>query len=276
MSFEPRENPNDNGQILNAMSRWLLWPVAVTVVVIIGFAFVLSFQSQVDLAIAARIREDVAFGWPIVVDGTILVSTFAAFILHARRPKVAWYPWAVLILFGALSIWANGIHATGATPTDGEIFIVGAVPAIGLLLSTHLLVLMLSPGPKPRQAVAAAEPRTAQVLVAAEPAPMQAVAESPATVQPALMIPAVTIPAAEEPVPAHGRMSSTARPSTPTPRQSKKIPNTVTPVQSLSRTEASQMVRDRAEANDPISASELAGMMNTSEQRAQNIIDQTT
>ncbi|WP_159605521.1 DUF2637 domain-containing protein [Agromyces humi] len=268
MSFEPRERTNDDGLILNAMSRWLLWPVVVTVAAIIGFAFVLSFQSQVDLAIAARIREEVAFGWPIIVDGTIIVSTFAAFILHARRRKSVWYPWATLILFGSLSIWANGIHAIGAVPTQFEMFLVGAVPAVGLLLSTHMLVVMLSPARHEAQDEPAA-PVPAPVVSS------QPTLSAPVSAQPALVLPAQASEARLS-TPAHGGMSSSARPSQATPQPVKKNSTPAKPVQGLSRTDALQLVRDRAAKNTPITAAELAKLMSTSEQRAQILIDQTS
>jgi hypothetical protein len=163
---EPPNPPEHDGRIFHALSRWLLWPVAVTVVIVIGVSFLLSFQSQTDLAIEARIRPEVAFGWPIIVDGTILISTFAALILQPRGPRVSWYPWANLLLFGGLSIYANGIHATGMTPGTVELFIIGAVPAIGLIVSTHMLVLMLGHSVTAGEAVAsqAAARKVAEVL----------------------------------------------------------------------------------------------------------------
>ena len=158
----------------NRLRRYLLWPVAVTVVIVIGVSFLLSFQAQVELAIAARIDPAVAFGWPLIVDGTIIISTFAALILQPYGPRVSWYPWANLILFGVLSIYANGIHATSAEPSSVELFIIGAVPAVGLLVSTHMLAILLShTGAMPEPAaIAVAElipPRRSPPSVASSP-----------------------------------------------------------------------------------------------------------
>jgi hypothetical protein len=53
-----------------------------------------------------------------------------------------------LVIFGALSIYANGIHAVGGSIAPTAAFIIGAVAPVALLMSTHLLVLMLhSPVP---------------------------------------------------------------------------------------------------------------------------------
>jgi hypothetical protein len=153
-----------DGRILHALSRWLLWPVAATVLLVIGVSFLLSFQSQMELAIAARIRPDVAWGWPIIVDGTIVIATFAALILQPRGKRVSWYPWANLILFGVLSIYANGIHATDTQPAVWELFIIGAVPAVGLLVSTHMLVIMLGHGEHPEAKPRAAKARRSASL----------------------------------------------------------------------------------------------------------------
>lgn len=133
-----------NGRILKADAVWLLRSVAATVAAIILIAFALSFNSQRELAIAAHIPELWAWGWPLIVDGTIVVATFAVLILKARGESNSWYPWAILIVFGALSIYANGVHATGAVPSIYEAFTIGAVPAVALLVSTHLLVMILA------------------------------------------------------------------------------------------------------------------------------------
>lgn len=133
-----------SGRILRADAAWLLRVVATTVGLIVLVSFMLSFNSQRDLAAEAHIPTLFAGGWPLLVDGTIIVATFAVLIMGPRSRRVSWYPWTILILFGAVSIYANGVHATGRKPTLPEAFVIGAVPAVALLVSTHLLVLMLT------------------------------------------------------------------------------------------------------------------------------------
>lgn len=132
------------GRILRADAAWLLRLVATTAGLIVLVSFVLSFNSQRDLAAEAHIPTLFAWGWPLIVDGTIIVATFAVLIMGPRSRQVAWYPWTILILFGAVSIYANGVHATGRQPSLPEAFIIGAIPAVALLVSTHLLVMMLT------------------------------------------------------------------------------------------------------------------------------------
>lgn len=134
-----------NGRILSANSPILLWLVAIAVMVVGLISFTLSFTALTGLATMARIPATVAWGWPLMVDGTIVVATFGTLVLRTRdRVATRGYPWAVLIVFGALSIYANGVHATGGHIGSTEAFVVGAVAPFALLTSTHLLVLMLT------------------------------------------------------------------------------------------------------------------------------------
>lgn len=134
-----------NGRILSSNSTILLWLVAIAVMIVGLISFILSFTSLTALAAMARIPDTVAWGWPLMVDGTIVVATFGTLVLRTRdRVATRGYPWAVLIVFGALSIYANGVHATGSHIGSTEAFIVGAVAPFALLTSTHLLVLMLT------------------------------------------------------------------------------------------------------------------------------------
>ncbi len=134
-----------NGRILSANSPILLWLVAIAVMIVGLISFTLSFTALTGLATMARIPASVAWGWPLMVDGTIVVATFGTLVLRTRdRIATRGYPWAVLIVFGALSIYANGVHATGGRIGTTEAFVVGAVAPFALLTSTHLLVLMLT------------------------------------------------------------------------------------------------------------------------------------
>lgn len=133
-----------SGRVLRADAAWLLRVVATTVGLIVLVSFLLSFNSQRDLAAEAHIPALFAWGWPLIVDGTIIVATFAVLIMGPRSRRVSWYPWTILVLFGVVSIYANGVHATGRRPSLIEAFVIGAIPALALLVSTHLLVLMLT------------------------------------------------------------------------------------------------------------------------------------
>lgn len=267
----------NDGRILHALSRWLLWPVAATVLLVIGVSFLLSFQSQTELAIAARIRPDVAWGWPIIVDGTIVIATFAALILQPRGRRVSWYPWANLILFGILSIYANGIHATNAKPVVWELFIIGAVPAVGLLVSTHMLVIMLGhgehPAAKPRQpkrAPAASRPLTVeepQYTYSREPVavPLSASAPPPAEAGPE--------PAVPRPVPS---VAAPAVPVAPRPAPAKpraQTPKTA-PQKKLNHDQVTDQIIERNTDNILTTGADIALWMGLSPARGARILEQ--
>ncbi|WIB65326.1 DUF2637 domain-containing protein [Curtobacterium sp. MCBD17_040] len=218
-----------NGRILSANSPVLLWFVAIAVMIVGLISFALSFTALTSLATMARIPALVAWGWPLIVDGTIVVATFGTLVLRTRDSRTTRvYPWLVLIVFGALSIYANGVHATGGHIGTAEAFVVGAVAPFALLASTHLLVIMLTspereatdvelraattphagPAPSAPDPEAAADPGQAVSLTASaaapEPSPsraQQVTATAPPTrVAPARPAPArpVTPPAAAD------------------------------------------------------------------------------
>lgn len=151
---------------------------AVGVALLAGGGFTLSFASLRDLAIASGIPEELAFIWPLIVDGFIVVATAAAFVLGRSGRRATWYPWAALMMFSAISVAGNALHATEASlrVPIAVATIVSAVPAIALLIASHLLVVMVSSdgreksrAPKRLKAAASSAPARAedkQVLLA--------------------------------------------------------------------------------------------------------------
>lgn len=125
-------------------SRWL-WRVAFAGVTGLGgCAFALSFSALRDLAVRSGIDPGLAYMWPLIVDGFIVVATAAAFALRGQGARVTWYPWAALVVFSAVSVCGNALHAQ-ARATDVATWvstIVSAVPAVALLLASHLMTVM--------------------------------------------------------------------------------------------------------------------------------------
>ncbi|NLC98321.1 MAG: DUF2637 domain-containing protein, partial [Actinomycetales bacterium] len=109
-------------------------------------AFTLSFDALRSLAELAGIRQELTFLWPLVVDGFIIVATVSAVIMSGRGWRVAWYPWATLLCFGTISVIGNALHAqahASSTLGIGVAAMVSAVPAVALLLASHLFVLVM-------------------------------------------------------------------------------------------------------------------------------------
>ena len=127
---------------------------AVAITVGIGAAsFVLSFAALHDLAARAGIPVQLAWLWPLIVDGTILQATMAVVALagyreqdHSRR-----YFWVVLSSAAAVSLVANALHAVVAASAPLSPWLAAAIAVvapIGLLATTHGLSLLIRvPGP---------------------------------------------------------------------------------------------------------------------------------
>jgi hypothetical protein len=155
-----------------------LWATGIGVCGLAGGGFTLSFSALNDLAVASGIDRHLAFLWPLIVDGFIIVATAAALTLRSRGPRVTWYPWVALVLFSAISVIGNSIHASDAARLGVPIPIatgVSSVPAIALLVATHLLVVIVGSrrghvDEIPRE-IAASQPAAAAKRSIGRPAP---------------------------------------------------------------------------------------------------------
>lgn len=122
---------------------------AVVITVGIGIAsFVLSFTALADLAARAGVPENLAWLWPLIVDGTILQATMAVVALAGvdGQQRNRRYFWIVLATSAAVSVIGNGWHAVlpGSAPLSPWLAAAIAVVApVSLLASTHGLSLLV-------------------------------------------------------------------------------------------------------------------------------------
>lgn len=134
--------------------------------------FTLSFTALRDLAQREfAIAAELSFIYPLVIDGFIVIATAAAFTMKKRGPGVTWYPWAALGVFGALSVLGNAAHAIDNPSATFPAWIsaLGAsVPAVALLIASHLLVMMIDGKGQPRSRKRANATTTAQVALSPE------------------------------------------------------------------------------------------------------------
>lgn len=134
----------------------LAWGTATGVVLLALGGFVLSFNALTDLAVHSGIMSELAFIWPLIVDGFIVVATASAFALKSRGRTVTWYPWTALIIFSAVSVAGNASHAVNADNVSVPVWIatiVSSIPAVALLIASHLLVVMIDVKRSPRPTV---------------------------------------------------------------------------------------------------------------------------
>jgi hypothetical protein len=89
---------------------WTYRVSAAGVLVLAAAAFTLSYDALHQLALDSRVRPGLAWLWPVVIDGTIVVALLT--VLAAKRAAAgAGYPWMLAGLFSAASVAFNIAHA---------------------------------------------------------------------------------------------------------------------------------------------------------------------
>ncbi len=115
--------------------RWTYRGSAAGVVLLATAAFTLSYDALHQLALDSRVRAGLAWVWPVVIDGTIVVALLT--VLAAKRAGTpAAYPWTLAGLFSLASVAFNVAHA----PDRPVARLVFAMAPVALVLTTHLLM----------------------------------------------------------------------------------------------------------------------------------------
>jgi Protein of unknown function (DUF2637) len=115
--------------------RWTYRTSAAGVLMLAAAAFTLSYDALHQLALNSRVRPALAWLWPVVIDGTIVVALLT--VLAAKRASArAAYPWALAGLFSLASVAFNIAHA----PDRPVAQLVFAMAPVALVLTTHLLM----------------------------------------------------------------------------------------------------------------------------------------
>ena len=158
-----------------AISRRVVHAAITGTVFLAAGAFSLSFASLTDLAVLAGLSPTLAWIWPLIVDGLIVVSTMAIVALAGHNRRVMYYPWTLLIGGALVSIAANSVHAilaaNGVVPAAVSA-LVAAVPPIVLVAITHLSVILVQQASAPpARAKREARPGAASVPVVPEAVP---------------------------------------------------------------------------------------------------------
>jgi hypothetical protein len=115
--------------------RWTYRSSAAGVIVLAAAAFTLSYDALHQLALDSRVRPALAWLWPVVIDGTIVVALLTVLAAN-RTARRAGYPWALAGLFSAASVAFNIAHA----PDRPVAQLVFAMAPVALVLTTHLLM----------------------------------------------------------------------------------------------------------------------------------------
>jgi Protein of unknown function (DUF2637) len=114
--------------------RWTYRTSAAGVLVLAAAAFTLSYDALHQLALDSRVRPALAWLWPVVIDGTIVVALLTVLAANRAATRTG-YPWTLAGLFSAASVAFNIAHA----PDRPVAQLVFAMAPVALVLTTHLL-----------------------------------------------------------------------------------------------------------------------------------------
>lgn len=183
-----------------------LWPGVALAVLLAVLAFVLSFDALRVVGLACGIQPALAWMFPLIIDGSTLAFTWAAWAFRTRAMRTV-YPWLMLVAFSVISLVGNALHAH-PTPVNGLLLpdwtasLIMTVPPIALLATTHMIVMAASrsfdepePAPAPEP-----EPAGPDFAPMPEPAPEPAEPEPEAGPDPA-PVPEPAGPKTPEPAP---------------------------------------------------------------------------
>lgn len=140
--------------------------VAGTTLLAVG-GFVLSFAALRDLAVRVGMPADLAWLWPLLIDGMIVEATLAVVALAQRGSRAVWYAWFLLAVGAVVSVGSNGVHAmlTGHGWAGAA---AASVPPVVLLATTHLTVLLMA---SPESPTASTRVPTTVVVPELQPEP---------------------------------------------------------------------------------------------------------
>lgn len=233
--------------------------VAGTTLLAVG-GFVLSFAALRDLAVRVGMPADLAWLWPLLIDGMIVEATLAVVALAQRGSRRAvWYAWFLLAVGALVSVGSNGAHAVisghgwaGAAAAS--------VPPVVLLATTHLTVLLMA---APESPAAPAQVPAAVVAPELQPEPgpdgggTPALVDGHANEEPAVE-PAVTeAPAAL--LPPSAPDVEPAPVAAPTVEDTAQLPATVEHAAAGDEPEARAASEEAAEVVEPVVTEEGLG-----------------
>lgn len=155
----------------------VMWTIAIVLITLAGVTFVQSASALAELAV--WLPEMMRWSVPVTTDAAIVIFTIVALIQRGRGRSTA-YPWAMVALFTAISIYANISHAldtVGAADMDlRQIITSGVLGGLAPFLvfsASHALSLIAVERPEDQAQPAPARPRPSKrpaAVTSVEPA----------------------------------------------------------------------------------------------------------
>lgn len=122
-----------------------MWPGLTVAIILALLAFIISFDALRVVGLACGINDRLAWMFPLIIDGSTLAFTWAAWAFKTRRLST-FYPWLMLVLFSIISLIGNALHAHPVA-VNGLLLpswvppLIMTVPPVALLATTHMIVL---------------------------------------------------------------------------------------------------------------------------------------
>jgi DNA-directed RNA polymerase specialized sigma24 family protein len=106
-------------------------------------AFVLSYVALYDIAVKYGLPDYLAWIWPLLIDGSIIVFTIAVIRATLHQEK-SWWPWTLVGVFTFGTIAFNALHSNHIPVPDNYVsIVVFIVPPIALVLAFETAMAML-------------------------------------------------------------------------------------------------------------------------------------
>lgn len=160
-----------------------LWPLMALTVAIALMAFILSFDALRTLAVACGVQPGLSWMFPLIIDAPVLAFTWATWVFKTRGLGQA-YPWAMLLVFSAVSLVGNALHAhpvetNGLLLPDWGASLLMTMPPVALLATSHMIVRAASrsfdmDGPEPAAGAVPDVPRNMDDPAPVPKAPVEA------------------------------------------------------------------------------------------------------
>jgi len=111
----------------------------ITVILLAIASMYMSYRALREVATAVGFADDTAALFPLILDLVTIAAMLIALSSEYGRP----YAWSIMVIFGFFTIAGNCLHVTTIDPRlvtlpMGVALVASAVPALSLLLVTHL------------------------------------------------------------------------------------------------------------------------------------------
>ncbi|HEY0188165.1 MAG TPA: DUF2637 domain-containing protein [Cellulomonas sp.] len=126
-----------------------LWPGLWLAGMLAVLAFAVSFVALRAVGLSIGIGEQIAWMFPVIIDGFIVLATWAVWRFKAQGLRASWYPSLALVAFSAVSLTGNALHAHpvetgGLLLTRWAAAAFSTVPPLALLAASHMLVMIVT------------------------------------------------------------------------------------------------------------------------------------